>query len=709
MKHSLKSILAAGLLLTTTLVFTSCDGAFDDIFGEWDKPAANTNTNTDSSTESSITYRVYTSGTAYTDETLPTSGITTESDITNTWSGDIVISADKNLDGDVTLDGDVILIIKDGAELKVNGTIKGGGAADEDYSLKIYGQSESTGKLTIDGQAQQNNIHVKSLEFHGGVLTATNASQCIEQKSAEKIDIYHGTLDLTGFNNGITANGDITIYGGSVTAKSISSVTYAGDAIQVIGNMSILGGTVKATGCNATASYKATKGITVKDANNGGTAVLTISGGTVVATGGDFYDGVVSEGQEGICVYGIVNISGTADVKANGGAGDAINGYAGGNGICATKGVNAPNAGGDMTISGGSLKAYVNDNAPAVYVEKTATISGGTVEATCGNDDCFKASIINITGGTVEVSNGTGSGTLTYAMKASTSITISGSETQVTVRGGDDNGAFNASRGIRTPNLTINGGTVNVFGGKGGTKDNNGETAIDVTTSLTINGGTLNATGGDGFSTGNGGSGIYVNATLMINKGEVTGIGGSAVSGDNFGGRGIFAEQIMFTDGTITGIGGNSCGSCNGGSGISAGKNIGDNTISGGTITATGGEGDASNSGGGGVGLYSFGVLIVSGGTIKATGANGDQSGSGIWVDTAASLQYKGGVVEAYGATGAKGIDGTLTNKSGDAVLIGTKTTADAAAWSNGENVADNTNANPAQFARCMILPKPAD
>lgn len=709
MKHSLKSILVAGLLLTTTLVFTSCDGAFDDIFGEWDKPAANTNTNTDSSTESANTYRVYTSGTAFTPETIPTSGVTTEANITNTWSGDIVISAAKTLDGDVTLAGDVNLIIKDGAELKVNGTIKGGGAADEDYSLNIYGQSESTGKLTIDGQAQQNNIHVKSLEFHGGVLTATNASQCIEQKSAEKIDIYHGTLDLTGFTNGITANGDITIYGGSVTAKSISNGTYAGDAIQVIGNMSILGGTVKATGCNATASYKATKGISVKDANNGGTAVLTISGGTVVATGGDFYNGVDREGQEGIYVYGIVNISGTADVKANGGAGDAILGYSGSNGICADKGVNAPNAGGDMTISGGSLKAYVNDNAPAIYVNNTATISGGTVEATCRNaGKGFLANTINISGGTVEASNGAG-GSSSAAINAIMSMSISGSGTQVTARGGDGDATNGPSCGIKARNLTIDGGTVNAFGGKGGTNNNNGETAIDVTTSLTINGGTLNATGGDGFSTGNGGSGIYVNATLMINKGEVTGIGGSAVSGDNFGGRGIFAEQIMFTDGTITGIGGNSCGSCNGGSGISAGKNIGDNTISGGTITATGGEGDASHSGGGGVGLYSFGVLIVSGGTIKATGANGDQSGSGIWVDTAASLQYKGGVVEAYGATGAKGIDGTLTNKSGDAVLIGTKTTADAAAWSNGENVADNTNANTAQYARCMILPKPAD
>ena len=279
-----------------------------------------------------------------------------------------------------------------------------------------------------------------------------------------------------------------------------------------------------------------------------------------------------------------------------------------------------------------------------------------------------------------------------YSLAISGTINIHGGKITATASGDNNQGIF-------AKNMNVYGGNVTAEGTMQG---------IMVDENLSIYGGVVKGAG-TVSSTGPGGSGIYVNATLMINKGEVTGIGGSAVSGDNFGGRGIFAEQIMFTDGTITGIGGNSCGSCNGGSGISAGKNIGENTISGGTITATGGEGDASHSGGGGVGLYSFGVLIVSGGTIKATGANGDQSGSGIWVDTAASLQYKGGVVEAYGATGANGIDGTLTNKSGDAVLIGTKTTADAAAWSDGENVADNTNANTAQYARCMILPKPAD
>ena len=38
MIRSLKSISAAAMLLVTSLVFTSCEGAFDDIFGEWSRP-----------------------------------------------------------------------------------------------------------------------------------------------------------------------------------------------------------------------------------------------------------------------------------------------------------------------------------------------------------------------------------------------------------------------------------------------------------------------------------------------------------------------------------------------------------------------------------------------------------------------------------------------------------------------------------------------
>ena len=55
MRKSMKTILAA-LALATPLALTSCNGALDDIFGEWDKPSANTNTNTDPTPAASNTY-----------------------------------------------------------------------------------------------------------------------------------------------------------------------------------------------------------------------------------------------------------------------------------------------------------------------------------------------------------------------------------------------------------------------------------------------------------------------------------------------------------------------------------------------------------------------------------------------------------------------------------------------------------------------------
>jgi hypothetical protein len=55
MIRSLKSISAAAMLLVTTLVFTGCEGAFDDIFGEWDRPAK-TDSSTSTNKVGSITF-----------------------------------------------------------------------------------------------------------------------------------------------------------------------------------------------------------------------------------------------------------------------------------------------------------------------------------------------------------------------------------------------------------------------------------------------------------------------------------------------------------------------------------------------------------------------------------------------------------------------------------------------------------------------------
>ena len=62
MKHSIKPKLFGGILLfALSICLSSCNGTLDDIFGEWDKPSANTNTNTDSTpvVDHSKEYLVY--------------------------------------------------------------------------------------------------------------------------------------------------------------------------------------------------------------------------------------------------------------------------------------------------------------------------------------------------------------------------------------------------------------------------------------------------------------------------------------------------------------------------------------------------------------------------------------------------------------------------------------------------------------------------
>lgn len=321
------------------MFLTSCE----DILGEWSKPTpvnviVTPDDNGGGST-SSNQYLIYSySGgtTSSTPENIP-DGATTDATLTNTWSGTIVITADKTLTGDVTLASDVNLIIKDGVELKINaGQILGGGAANNDYSLKIYGQNESTGKLTIDANGANYDICSKSLEIHGCVISATNSDQAIEAAANEDIKIYHGDITAIGKMTGLMGGwpGNIDIYGGKLTAKAttngmgISGVTFT-----------LYDGTVIATGSDAASgmdgnagimvttltvekgSLTATGGNAVDGNHNGGAGIdgnVTIDGGTVEATGGNGY----GTGTGGIGISGTtINITNCTKVTATGGDG----------------------------------------------------------------------------------------------------------------------------------------------------------------------------------------------------------------------------------------------------------------------------------------------------------------------------------------------------------------------------------------------------
>ena len=387
---------------------------------------------------STNSYRVYTSGTDYTDESIPAGASAVETSAAAvTWpAGTYVVSSDASIGGNITLSGDVNLILCDGKELTVSGTINGGTAA-----FNIYGQASGTGKLTIDGgNTNQYNIVVKDLQIHGGVITGTNSDQAIETNNTLKI--YHGNINVTADATGFMALGDLSIYGGTITASSTN-----GYAVSVYNAaMEMTGGSLTATSSNAT-------GINV-------TNDITIYGGTINATGGDNAGG---DGGSGIVSNnGDITISGSANVTAIGGNGGTAP-YQGGHGI------HAGADGKTITISGGTVIATAGDATScggyALFTYNgtsgSINITGGNVTATAAGTDGvgINSKTIEIDGSRTVV-NSTGA---MEAMFASNSITFKFNAGTVTCESTDNN-----SNAIESSQINYYGGTITATGGPSG-------------------------------------------------------------------------------------------------------------------------------------------------------------------------------------------------------------------------------------------------
>lgn len=320
------------------------------------------------------TYRVYTSGTAYTDEAIPTTAVTVTSTTTTWAAGTYLVSDEVTIASDVTLSGDVNLILKDGAELKVNGCIFGGADYDHGfvYKLNIFGQSSGTGKLTVDysGDHSLGVVTASVLNIHGGEITVKGSSVMQGLEPAD-LNVYNGTVNATGKANGIIAMGNTHIYGGTVIANSTSDY----GAALLSGNdgktMTISGGLVKATNSGGSA------GIETASNNN-----LVITGGTVVAQGGTQMEGIFSSGT--------ITISG-GEVTAKGGAG--------GNGLEGNIIVND----GNVTAIGGD--AIGTDGDGRSGIDGTLTVNGGTVIASGGAGDGDGSNGSGISG-TIELGSG---------------------------------------------------------------------------------------------------------------------------------------------------------------------------------------------------------------------------------------------------------------------------------------------------------------
>ena len=318
----------------------------------------------------------------------------------------------------------------------------------------------------------------------------------------------------------------------------------------------------------ATGGYN---GAGIGGGNGDGAENITITGGTVTATGGSSGSG------ENITING-------GEVTASGGDNwdDCGAGIGGGNG----------GVGKNITITGGTV------NATGGYGGGAAGIGGAFAN---GEN-------ITITGGTV---NAAGS-YFDHGMGAGI--------------GGGGNSSGN--------NITITGGTVNVTGGYGGGAGIGGGAEGGGGNNITIKGGTVTATGGgyrgnSGAGIGGGSSGSGENIT--INDGKVTATGGSYAAGIGGGSVGAWGgdagsgKNITINGGTVNATG------TDGGAGIGGGENGNgeDITINGGKVNASGAYGGAGIGGGvNGIGSK----VTVSGAaqvTATATGSGPDWSGVG--------------------------------------------------------------------------------
>lgn len=292
-------------------------------------------------------------------------------------AGTYVVDGTATCAGDLTLKDNIKLILKDGASLTVSGKIDGG------QSITIYGQTESTGKLSASGGEEGIAILANHLTVHGGVITVSEADQGIETEGDLKV--HHGTINATGVSNAIISMKSITISGGEVTAVSTGedgvgmsalAITISGSSTKVnaSGNMEGImnsDGTITIEGGEVTATAGAIEGtfggvgieaaeIIINGGNvkaNGGDAAagsgvpggagidgaITVNGGTVTAKGGNGAD--TSEGNGGDGGHGITGEVSVIDgsVTATGGdggkggdGGESHNGGNGGYGVCGT-------------------------------------------------------------------------------------------------------------------------------------------------------------------------------------------------------------------------------------------------------------------------------------------------------------------------------------------------------------------------------------
>lgn len=381
MKHSLKSILAAGMLLTMTLVFTSCEGALDDIFGEWSRPVPVSDiTISDASLEMEVNDQAQLSATAYPENAK-------YKNITWSSSDPSVVAVDAS--------GHVTALSKGRATITANSN---GYKATCEVTVGIFLANVTANKEFTDGDILMGTLasNVKLSIAPGATITLQNAS----------INGVNGAYDWAG----ITCSGDATIILKGTNVVRGFHKFFPGIFIPKDYTLTIQGdGNLTATPCDGGGGSATGAGIggahipyAAGDCGN-----IVIKGGDITAIGGSYAAGIGAAPDHNC---GNITIS-DGNVTAIGGS------FAAGIGSANLIGETSSFGCGDITISGGVVKATGGmmgagigsgvGYSPSFSFCGNILISSGTVEATGGGSTPGIGTGCNISQcGTITITSG---------------------------------------------------------------------------------------------------------------------------------------------------------------------------------------------------------------------------------------------------------------------------------------------------------------
>ena len=329
-------------------------------------------------------------------------------------------------------DGDIT--VKAGEAEGPNKVKQGDSDFVKDEGDTIITGTSNQNTVTIDTGSDKVEVTLKDVNIDTSSRNKAAVSVTGSGNTTIKLD---GDNHLTG-GNGIYSNssGSLTISGDENDSLTAQGGDSRNGIYSVSGDVTISGGTVTATGGNSTGSY-----------GSGGDGIhsgsLTISGGTVTATGGG------STGSNGL----------------------------GGRGICS-------NSGG-VTISGGTV---------------TATGGNSTGSYGSGGDGISSSSGVTVSDGTVTANGGNGGNVSGNGIRSDGGVTISGGT--VKAAGGDSKDGYGGDGISSSGRVSISGSTVEAAGGNGSTGGGSGISSFD---RVAVSGGTVKAAGGNGdYSGGNG-------------------------------------------------------------------------------------------------------------------------------------------------------------------------------------------------------------